>query len=105
MRPGPFRYILQDNTLTKDSYDKRELSEIHRIEFNDSYREQFENAGMRISGQSPGGMLVEIVELRNHPWFVATQFFPEFKLTPVKPHTLFRDFAGAALKSRTSKAN
>jgi len=58
---------------------------------------------MTLSGISPNGMLVEIVELRNHPWFIAVQFHPEFKSRPVEPHPLFREFVGASLKQINKK--
>jgi len=69
----------------------------HRFEVNNQYREALESAGMLISGQSPDGRLVEIVELRDHPWFVASQFHPEFKSRPDRPHPLFRGFVRAAM--------
>src|SRR5205823_8643005 len=68
----------------------------HRFEFNNAYRGVLEEAGLVVSGLSPDGRLVEIVELRDHPWFVGTQFHPEFKSRPQLPHPLFRDFMGAA---------
>ncbi|HEY2705363.1 MAG TPA: CTP synthase [Candidatus Dormibacteraeota bacterium] len=67
----------------------------HRFEFNNHYREPLERAGMLVSGVSPNGRLVEIVELRDHPFFVASQFHPEFRSRPNVPHPLFRDFLGA----------
>jgi len=70
----------------------------HRYEFNNSYRELFTANGMEISGTSPDGELVEVVELRDHPWFVACQYHPEYKSRPNRPHPLFRDFIGAVLK-------
>lgn len=70
----------------------------HRYEFNNEFRDIMESKGMVLSGLSPDGRLVEIIELPNHPWFVATQFHPEFKSRPNRPHPLFRDFVGAALK-------
>ena len=79
---------------------RRDLSERHRhrYEFNNDYRERFDAAGMVISGTSPDGTLVEIIELPNHPWFVAVQFHPEFKSKPTQAHPLFRDFIGASLR-------
>ena len=59
---------------------------------------------MVISGESPDGMLAEIVEISDHPWYVASQFHPEFKSRPVDPHPLFRDFVGACLKCRISES-
>ena len=70
----------------------------HRYEFNNEYREQLERVGYRFSGTSPDGRLMEIVEREDHPWFVATQFHPEFRSRPNRPHPLFRDFVAAALK-------
>ncbi|HEX3607843.1 MAG TPA: CTP synthase [Candidatus Dormibacteraeota bacterium] len=67
----------------------------HRFEFNNHYREPLERAGMVVSGVSPNGRLVEVVELRDHPFFVASQFHPEFRSRPNVPHPLFRDFVGA----------
>ena len=70
----------------------------HRYEFNNAYRATFEEHGARFAGLSPDGQLVEILELKNHPWFVSSQFHPEFKSKPVKAHPLFRGFIQAALK-------
>jgi CTP synthase len=67
----------------------------HRFEFNNHYREPLQQAGMMVSGVSPNGRLVEVVELRDHPYFVASQFHPEFRSRPNVPHPLFRDFVGA----------
>ena len=72
----------------------------HRFEVNNRYRETLEPAGMLLSGQSPDGRLVEIVELKDHPWFVASQFHPEFKSRPERPHPLFHGFIEAALAGR-----
>ena len=76
----------------------------HRFEVNNQYREALESAGMLISGQSPDGRLVEIVELRDHPWFVASQFHPEFKSRPDRPHPLFRGFVRAAMSGAVAPA-
>src|SRR5687768_5320585 len=72
----------------------------HRFEVNNQYRATLEGAGMLLSGQSPDGRLVEIVELQDHPWFVASQFHPEFKSRPERPHPLFDGFIKAALADR-----
>jgi len=69
----------------------------HRYEINNTYRELLQNAGMVWSGLSPDGQLVEIAELRDHPWMVGSQFHPEFKTRPNAPHPLFRAFLAAAL--------
>jgi len=72
----------------------------HRYEFNNEYRELLTSNGLILSGLSPDNQLVEIVEMRDHPWFVATQFHPEFKSRPDRPHPLFRDFIGATVTGR-----
>jgi CTP synthase len=69
----------------------------HRFEVNNRYRQTLESAGMVLSGQSPDGRLVEIVELADHPWFVASQFHPEFKSRPERPHPLFDGFVAASI--------
>jgi CTP synthase len=69
----------------------------HRFEVNNHYRPLLEAAGMVLSGQSPDGRLVEIIELKDHPWFVASQFHPEFRSRPDRPHPLFDGFIGAAV--------
>ena len=101
MRLGAFPCDLRKSSLIRKIYGKEQISERHRhrYEFNNDYRERFETAGMGLSGISPNGMLVEIVELRNHPWFVGVQFHPEFKSRPIDPHPLFKDFVGASLKT------
>jgi CTP synthase len=68
------------------------------------YREGLETCGMEVTGISPDGKLVEIVELRDHPWFLGCQFHPEFKSKPFNPHPLFREFIKASLKYRQDKA-
>jgi CTP synthase len=72
----------------------------HRFEVNNRYRQTLEGAGMLLSGVSPDSRLVEIVELRDHPWFVASQFHPEFKSRPERPHPLFHGFVSTALALR-----
>ena len=68
----------------------------HRYEFNNAYREQFQEQGLFATGHQPDGTIVEIIERRDHPWFLAVQFHPEFKSKPTKAHPLFRDFVAAA---------
>jgi CTP synthase len=99
MRLGAYPCALKDGTKTQAAYGKTQVDERHRhrYEFNNKYREVFEKHGLTFSGVSPDGRLVEIIELTDHPWFVAVQFHPEFKSTPTTPHPLFRDFIGAAL--------
>ena len=105
MRLGAYPCKLKNGTLARKSYNQETISERHRhrYEFNNDYRERFEAAGMVLSGQSPDGLLIEMIELKDHPWFVACQFHPEFKSRPVAPHPLFRDFVGASLKNNSSK--
>ena len=76
----------------------------HRFEFNNAYREQLTAKGLVLSGLSPDGRLVEIVELKDHPWFLATQFHPEYCSRPHRPHPLFSGFVGAAFE-RNSDIN
>jgi CTP synthase len=106
MRLGAFPCDLRKGSLVRKIYGKDAISERHRhrYEFNNDYREQFEEAGMLLSGQSPSGVLVEIVELRNHPWFIGVQFHPEFKSRPIDPHPLFREFVAASLKNNKAIA-
>ena len=87
------------------AYGKDLISERHRhrFEFNNDYRDLFEKSGMRISGTSPDGLLVEAVEIPSHPFFVGVQFHPEFKSRPNAAHPLFREFIAAALVRRESK--
>jgi CTP synthase len=104
MRLGAWPCILAEGSRAQAAYGRTDISERHRhrYEFNNEYRSRFENAGMRFSGLSPDGQLVEIVERVDHPWFVAGQFHPEFKSQPLAPQPLFRDFVGAALKKAGS---
>ena len=103
MRLGAYPCQLQKNTFAYEAYQKEEISERHRhrYEFNNKYREVFTQYGMIISGLSPDKELVEIVELKDHPWFVGCQFHPEFKSRPMKPHPLFKAFIKAALTERS----
>lgn len=100
MRLGAHPCVLQPNTNSREAYGDHEISERHRhrYEFNPDYRDRLEQAGLMIAGTNPSGSLVEIVEVPDHPWYVAVQYHPEFKSKPHKPHPLFRGFVGAALK-------
>lgn len=100
MRLGAWPCQLKKKTFAYSAYKKREIFERHRhrYEFNNKYRLQLEETGLIISGVSPNGNLVEIIEVPNHPWFIAVQFHPEFKSTPMNPHPLFKDFVRASLK-------
>lgn len=101
MRLGAYPCVLTDNSKARRIYNNRKISERHRhrFEFNNAYRKQLETAGMLISGLSPDGKLVEIVEIKDHPWFVACQFHPEFQSTPLQAHPLFKAFISAAKKT------
>ncbi|WP_165072476.1 CTP synthase [Paludisphaera rhizosphaerae] len=102
MRLGAWPCALEPNSLARKAYGQEQISERHRhrYEFNNAYREPLEKAGLTASGKSPDGQIVEIVEMADHPWFVAVQFHPEFQSKPTDPHPLFRDFIGAALQRR-----
>jgi CTP synthase len=104
MRLGAYPCVLREDTHAYKAYGKREISERHRhrYEFNNDYREFLCGKGLLISGTSPDGELVEIVELRDHPWFVGCQFHPEFKSKPIEPHPLFKGFIEAALREKRS---
>jgi CTP synthase len=105
MRLGVYPCKVTENTLTYQAYQDEIIYERHRhrFEFNNAYREQLAAAGLVISGTLPNGRLVEIVELKDHPWFVGTQFHPEFKSRPTNPHPLFRDFVKASLTRKQGK--
>jgi CTP synthase len=100
MRLGAYPCLLAHGTLAADAYGSTEISERHRhrYEFANDYREQLAAAGLVLSGTSPDKRLVEMVELREHPFFVGCQFHPEFKSRPVSPHPLFARFVRAALE-------
>ena len=100
MRLGEYPCQLRKKSNAYKAYGKREIEERHRhrYEFNNMYRIQMEEAGLKISGLSPNGNLVEIIELEDHPWFLAGQFHPEFKSSPMRPHPLFRDFISSSIK-------
>ena len=98
MRLGAWICKIEPGTLAHRIYGKLEISERHRhrYEFNREYEEMLTAAGMRISGSTPDGTYVEIIELPDHPHFIACQFHPEFKSKPLEPHPLFRTFVGAS---------
>ncbi|MEJ2123250.1 MAG: CTP synthase [Alphaproteobacteria bacterium] len=99
MRLGAYTASLAEGSLVERIYEGRRISERHRhrYEVNTNYREQLEKAGLRFSGLSPDGMLPEIVEMPEHPWFVGVQFHPELKSRPFEPHPLFASFIEAAV--------
>jgi CTP synthase len=102
MRLGAYPCRIQAGTLAAAAYGCEEISERHRhrYEFNNAFRQRLEEKGLQVSGASPSGDLVEIVELIGHPWFLGCQFHPEFKSRPMSPHPLFREFIRAALAQR-----
>jgi CTP synthase len=99
MRLGAYPCHLKEGTLAYNAYNTGEISERHRhrYEFNNEFRESLEAKGLLVSGTSPSGDLVEIVEIKDHPWFLGCQFHPEFKSRPMTTHPLFKSFIGAAL--------
>jgi CTP synthase len=106
MRLGAQPTHLAESSRVAACYNVRDIFERHRhrYEFNAAYRQQFADHGMRVAGTSDGGKLVEIVELAEHPWFVAVQFHPEFKSKPTAAHPLFAGFIEAAIQRRASRS-
>jgi CTP synthase len=107
MRLGAYPCRLADGSKARAAYDTELIYERHRhrYEVNPRLRRKLEDAGMVCSGVSPDGTLVEIIELPDHPWFVAGQFHPEFKSRPDRPHPMFKGFVGAALEHREKISN
>ncbi|QQR80512.1 MAG: CTP synthase [Deltaproteobacteria bacterium] len=101
MRLGAYPCELEKNTLAFDAYGERNIFERHRhrFEFNNAYLEKLSSKGLVISGKCPQGPLVEIVEIKKHPWFLGCQFHPEFKSKPTQPHPLFTKFIQAACEA------
>ncbi|MGA2033322.1 MAG: CTP synthase [Thermoguttaceae bacterium] len=106
MRLGSQPARLRAGSKAAQCYGTQSIAERHRhrYEFNNTYRQQFEAHGLSIVGTSPDDSLVEIIELPEHPWFVAVQFHPEFKSQPTRPHPLFAGFVGAAVAHRVARA-
>jgi CTP synthase len=106
MRLGAQAVELGEGTRTREVYGESVISERHRhrYEVNNAYRQQLVDGGLVISGTFQEGRLVEIVELPDHPWFVASQFHPEFKSRPTRPAPLFREFVAAALDRARTRA-
>ncbi|HEX4213550.1 MAG TPA: hypothetical protein VIA06_09540, partial [Candidatus Dormibacteraeota bacterium] len=100
MRLGAYPCQLLAGSKAQEAYGADEVSERHRhrFEFNNEYREALADHGLVYSGLSPNGHLVEIIELKDHPWFVGSQFHPELKSRPMRPHPLFREFLRAAIE-------
>ena len=104
MRLGADPVAIIAGTRVAGLYDDPVIYERHRhrYEVNPALRPQIEDAGLVVSGTSPDGRLVECIEIREHPWFCASQFHPEFKSRPTRPQPLFREFVGAALARANS---
>ncbi len=102
MRLGEYPCILEESTIASKTYEVNEISERHRhrYEFNNKYIDTLKKNGLVISGMSPDKQLVEIIEIKDHPWFFGCQFHPEFKSRPLKPHPVFKAFVGAAFKEK-----
>jgi len=107
MRLGSYPCKLTPGSLARKVYGADEVRERHRhrYEFNNAYRQRFEQAGMRFSGTSPDGNLVEVIEIPDHPWFLAVQSHPEFQSKPTKAHPLFREFTRASIEQKNRKRN
>ncbi|MCX8164819.1 MAG: CTP synthase [Aquificaceae bacterium] len=102
MRLGSYPCRLVGGTKVGDIYRQELIHERHRhrYEFNNVYRDSFEKAGVVFSGLSPDGKLVEVIELKDHPWYIGCQFHPEFKSKPFRPHPLFKSFISACLQGQ-----
>jgi CTP synthase len=100
MRLGAYEAVLARGSKAAEIYGATRISERHRhrYEVNTRYRNRLENAGLSFSGLSPDGLLPEIVERPDHPWFIGVQFHPELKSRPFEPHPLFASFIGAAVE-------
>ncbi len=107
MRLGAFNCKLKKGSKAHIAYGETMIQERHRhrYEFNNKYLEQIENAGLKATGVNPESNLVEIVELKDHPWFVGVQYHPELKSTVLNPHPLFVKFVGAALEYKQKRVN
>ncbi|NOQ19292.1 MAG: CTP synthase [Desulfobacterales bacterium] len=105
MRLGAYSCHIENNSFASQAYQKEDISERHRhrYEFHNEFMDQSKEKGMIVSGASPNGELVEIIEIGDHPWFLGCQFHPEFKSRPMEPHPLFRDFIGASLRNSQSR--
>ncbi|MEE9533877.1 MAG: gamma-glutamyl-gamma-aminobutyrate hydrolase family protein, partial [Acidimicrobiia bacterium] len=106
MRLGSYPCRLRSGSRAARIYGTDEVNERHRhrYEVNNKYRETLEEYGMRCSGLSPDGALVELMELPDHPWFIGCQFHPELRSRPGRPHPLFASFVGAALQRKRHEA-
>jgi len=105
MRLGAYPCKISEGSLARSIYGRKDITERHRhrYEFNNAYLDAYKQAGMNATGINPQGKLVEIVELKDHPWFVGVQFHPEYRSTVARPHPLFIGFVQAALKAAVPK--
>ncbi|MFQ5702088.1 MAG: CTP synthase [Acidobacteriota bacterium] len=105
MRLGKYECLLAPDSNAFSAYERKLISERHRhrFEFNNDYRAPLTSKGLKISGTTPDGKFVEIIEIEDHPWFLACQFHPEFKSKPLSPHPLFRKFIEAAYTNRLER--
>ena len=105
MRLGAWAARLKPGSFAHQAYGQLEISERHRhrYEFNREYEETLVGQGLDLAGVTPDGTYVEIVEIRDHPWFLGCQFHPEFKSRPLDPHPLFKAFIGAAYQYRRKR--
>ena len=99
MRLGAYPCQLKEDSFAFNAYQTKDISErhLHSYEFNNEYKEILQEKGLIISGMSPAGDLVEIIEVKDHPWYLGCQFHPEFKSRPMNPHPLFKDFIKASM--------
>ncbi|MCR4312353.1 MAG: gamma-glutamyl-gamma-aminobutyrate hydrolase family protein, partial [Candidatus Uhrbacteria bacterium] len=107
LRLGSYPCVLAKGSTSRRAYGGEDISERHRhrYEFNNEYRAELEKAGLVIAGTSPDDRLVEIIEVKDHPFFVGVQFHPEFQSRPLSPHPLFVEFLKAAkIKGRNQKS-
>jgi len=100
MRLGAYPAVLERGSQASKIYGATEISERHRhrYEVNTFYKDRLEQHGLRFSGMSPDGLLPEMIEYEDHPWFIGVQFHPELKSRPFAPHPLFASFVGAAVE-------
>lgn len=106
MRLGSYPCKLKEGTIAREAYKKDLINERHRhrYEYNNDYRQELEDKGLIISGVSPDDFLVEMVELKDHPWFLGCQFHPEFKSRPNNAHPIFVSFVQAAIEKRDRRS-
>ena len=107
MRLGSYPCKLKEGTIARNAYkiDLVDERHRHRYEYNNKYRQELEDKGLIISGVSPDDFLVEMVELKDHPWFLGCQFHPEFKSRPNNAHPIFVSFVQAAVDNRKNRTN